>query len=323
MPLIVLEGADGCGKSYLAKALMEKANRPHYVHATYKFKNAMTLYHTAIIKRAIPRINDGQTVILDRWWPSEMAYGKVYRNSHEPIENLRMIHRLGLRYGAVYVLCHRYSQDQQVQEFKRLAGIRSEMYEADDRIGKIHEFYQHLWDVSSRGQEARWLKYNLDTALQNVHYFTYSVNTIVKCAEHYGRTQGQNERTIPHSTGNFCGKYIMVGEKTNPTYHRLDFPWVGYRGSSLAVTTALRELEVPESDFFWTNAQGPGNHAEQLKAFIAFAPQSVKVVAMGDVARKFCEAAGRCDVAMNHPAYLTRFHGQKTLTTTLRKVLDA
>jgi thymidylate kinase len=321
MPLIVLEGADGCGKSYLALELMRQMPKSHYVHATYRFKKAMTLYHTAIIEQNIARLRAGGTVIIDRWWPSEMMYGKVYRNQHEPLENLRMIHRLGLRHGATYVLCHRGSRESQMEEFAKLKAKRVEMYEADARIGFLHDGYQNLWDVSSRGQEARWIKYNVDSAMVRRSYFEFMVKTILECARHYDNMRQQNDIVLKHSTGNFFAKYVMVGERTNPTYHRLDYPWIGFRGSSVSVTQSLKELAVPEHNFFWTNAQGPGNHETELTAFLKSTPRDTKVVAMGEIARKFCENAGRCDIAMNHPAYITRFHSQKSLTTTLGKVL--
>jgi hypothetical protein len=104
--------------------------------------------------------------------------------------------------------------------------------------------------------------------------------------------------------------------------HKLDYPWVGYRGSSFSVTQSLKELGVSEKDFFWTNVEGPLDHRDRLAGFIKSSPRETKIVAMGDVARKFCESVGRCDVAMNHPAYITRFHSQKSLTTTLGKVLE-
>ena len=320
MPLVVLEGVDGSGKTVLAKTLIEMNGGGYYIHATYRHKSKMSLYHMAILKRAIPHLSRGELVIIDRWWPSEYVYGTVYRGQTEPVSNLRILHRLALRYGVTYVLCHRESRESAMTNFAMLKQNRTEMYESDERIGQLHDLYQQLW-AGYADQYSRWSRFNLDRAIADTNYFTYTTGMIMSYAAWYDRLRTRAEEALPHSSGSISGQYLMVGEKVNPTYHSMADPWVGFRGSSLNITDALRQLGKEEHWFLWTNAIGPCHHSEQLRNYLREASFVRKVVAMGDVARKFCEDAGRCDVAIPHPAYLTRFHGFDSLVSVLNKVL--
>lgn len=318
--IIVLDGADVAGKTTLAGALTEKYGG-HYIHATYKFKKCMDLYHLAIIRKAIKLIEeDGKMVVVDRWWPSEMIYGDVYRaGARVSNAGLRILHRLGLRHGVSYVICYR-DRDCVMPAFLKAHSERAEMYAADERMLQVHDGYQALYE-SIQGQQSRWHHYNVDRAIANPHYFTAQLDMIGKCSQFYDYERHFMNELLPHSVGATSFKYLMVGERINPVAHALDYPWIGFKGISLKMAKALGELGVPEHDVCWTNVMlpngKPNGHLNKLLRILRLGP---KVVAMGDLATRFCKDEGRCDYSMPHPSYITRFQGFDSLVNTLGEI---
>lgn len=281
----------------------------------------MSVYHLAVIKNAIRALGQGKLVIVDRWWPSEMVYGKVYRNSHEPIENLRVLHRLGLRYGAVYVLCHRETREQQLRVFEQLKKTRQEMYESDDRIGQLHDEYQKLWEAQQFTQDRRWIYYNVDRASQNDGYIGSLMHRIESDAKLYSMMrEGQDER-LAHSSGCISGTNVMVGEMINPEYKAMFWPWVSFQGCTRSMTRALVDLGRNENHFLWTNIMGPTGHNDQLKRYLTTLPRNRNIVAMGKHAAGICHSLGVTYKAMAHPAYITRFAGYPELVDELSRVI--
>jgi thymidylate kinase len=78
--LYILEGPDCCGKTTLAKKFAQERHA-FYFHstATPKLFSALDDYHKNIIENVHTNQALGFSVILDRFWPSEVAYGKVFR----------------------------------------------------------------------------------------------------------------------------------------------------------------------------------------------------------------------------------------------------
>lgn len=318
--LVILDGTDVAGKTTLANALLDKYGG-YYFHCGYKFKDRMHLYHLAALRWAIKRLDKPGLVVIDRWWPSEMVYGNVYREGRRvPNEGFRILHRLALRHGAIYVICYRDSREKYVEEFARSKCERPELWPADDRVPQIHDGFQYLYE-SIQGQQGRWLRYNLDVSLRNPHYFSAMVDTIGGCAKAYNYHRSVIEDDLPHSVGSPAAEYLLVGERINRQYRSLDYPWIAFQGASYNMARSLGELNVPEHKLLWTNAVLPGGDeneplAKMLKKLAPFR----KVIAMGAEATKFCQDHGRCTYAMPHPAYLTRFNGPESLTRTLGQI---
>lgn len=92
---IALEGLDGVGKSSLARGLAEKLqgkymNTPSASLAEYRAaimdamgddQLARALFYASTVsaqgRRALTEVNNGYTVIMDRYWPSTVAYAKA------------------------------------------------------------------------------------------------------------------------------------------------------------------------------------------------------------------------------------------------------
>lgn len=75
--IYILEGADGTGKSTLANALQEHT-KGHLMHLTFNKHWDMQAYYLAAYNAAI-ELSNYQDVIIDRWIPSEVVYGHVFR----------------------------------------------------------------------------------------------------------------------------------------------------------------------------------------------------------------------------------------------------
>jgi thymidylate kinase len=103
-PIFVLEGPDNSGKSTLAKSLSKKVGGK-IMHATYRFKGRMFEYHLATFRLAL-KAAQHQPVILDRWWPSESAYGNTYREGAEySKEQFAVLQQLAKDYFVSYTYC--------------------------------------------------------------------------------------------------------------------------------------------------------------------------------------------------------------------------
>lgn len=78
--LIILEGPDCCGKTQLSE-YMGRFFDGFVFHCTASKKLFPGLedYHLNIMDNVEFNLELGHTVILDRFWPSEMAYGPLFR----------------------------------------------------------------------------------------------------------------------------------------------------------------------------------------------------------------------------------------------------
>ena len=67
--IYILEGADGTGKTTLARKILDKTNG-HYLHSTYDRYWDIQDYHQQIAESAIS-LDIYQDVVIDRWALSE------------------------------------------------------------------------------------------------------------------------------------------------------------------------------------------------------------------------------------------------------------
>lgn len=75
--IYILEGPDGVGKSTLAAAINERT-KGHILHCTWKKEFNMQKYFRDILSVA-RKLDEYQDVVIDRWAPSELVYGEVFR----------------------------------------------------------------------------------------------------------------------------------------------------------------------------------------------------------------------------------------------------
>lgn len=78
--LIIVEGADCCGKTTLSKAIASLLNASYWhFTSTKKLAQANTDYMMNGLENARDNLELGRHVVFDRFWPSERCYGQVLR----------------------------------------------------------------------------------------------------------------------------------------------------------------------------------------------------------------------------------------------------
>lgn len=137
-PIFVLEGPDNGGKSTLAKNMAKLINAK-IVHSTYRFKGRMMAYHLAQFRKAL-RLANKQPVILDRWWPSEIAYGNTFRSGPEVGFDQQLLIDLGKAYYVSYTYCMPTGWDTYWRWCKERWKQEDEMYQPDEAK------YNWLWE---------------------------------------------------------------------------------------------------------------------------------------------------------------------------------
>lgn len=113
--IIILEGPDNAGKTTLAQALTKSFQALTWrltksfgtmntIHASGKssFHSAMDVYHEEILN--IVEMNGG-TWILDRHWPSEVVYKKIFRPTSCPGYDHKIFMSRIKRHKHLYVIC--------------------------------------------------------------------------------------------------------------------------------------------------------------------------------------------------------------------------
>lgn len=149
-PIFVIEGPDCAGKSTLAGKLAKHTNAK-IIHATYRFKGRMGLYHWAILRKAV-RMAEHSPVILDRWWPSEIAYGNTYRNGPEPGYDWKELRDWGNKLGFSYTWAVPYKWEQFWPFIQKNYHNQDQLFKLDEkRLQNVWYIYKEFaldskWD---------------------------------------------------------------------------------------------------------------------------------------------------------------------------------
>lgn len=143
--IYILEGPDGTGKSTLANALQEKT-KGHLMHLTFNKHWDMKAYYMAAYKAAL-ELSEYQDVIIDRWIPSEIIYGHVFRGG--PSFNTSEIPGFD---KATYIYCW---NDNAVENHLANKKNRAEMF--DDMTHVVAAFDKYI-----ETSPLPWKKYNFN-----------------------------------------------------------------------------------------------------------------------------------------------------------------
>jgi len=117
-------------------------------------------------------------------------------------------------------------------------------------------------------------------------------------------------------------RILFVGDRCNPKYHQLRWPFFDYGNSSLYLAEVLHELEFDENLAMWTNAytrNGEGwlGHAQRLVE-----SRGLKVIALGSEAGLALRRRGIPFTQLHHPQYAKRFlSGTSTFRDELKQAI--
>lgn len=110
------------------------------------------------------------------------------------------------------------------------------------------------------------------------------------------------------------GVTLLVGERpgvarSGELKHRLPFVTFTRSGCALWLTEQLEVAGVPESDLYWINAYDALGIPTSSDFVSALEPNLI--VALGDLAERWCRAAELTHVAVPHPQYWKRFRARE------------
>lgn len=133
--MIIIEGADGTGKTTLGQALAEEL-LGQYFHCSYQKHWDIYNYHRVLLEAA-GKLETGAniTCIIDRWAVSEAVYGTHFRK--EPSYPWRDLMNYALKqYNPTVVYCR--TKDT-VERHQDLIHTRTEMYDNIDGIPELYD----------------------------------------------------------------------------------------------------------------------------------------------------------------------------------------
>jgi len=307
-PVIVLEGADCAGKSTLGEFLRGKWGGA-LIHATYRFPNQMFDYHTALLEKVL-KLREQGPVILDRWWPSELIYADVFRGGSRWPMGGRMLDRVALKHGFIYVGCIPSDDGWHTRVFNERAEAGGEMYTRNEGVADQYKQWHHrmVWRPDYR-------RYDVCTHGQDMSGYA---DILLQAHETVQRDLPPQflDRTYRQIAGNPRSPLVMIlGERSNPKGRHHVWPFFEHAHSSLWVTQAAANAGLKEERICWYNVLPEDGNDRYVVSGLRTVYDIVKphyVLALGRTAQMMCVKAGMMVPehgyrALPHPAYVKRF----------------
>lgn len=330
--IIIIEGADGTGKTTLGKRIVEKT-RGRYLHNRYH-KDVWPFF-AATLRQAAREAWAGKTVVIDRHWPSECVYARVYRGGTVLGPAVRSLHRVLRRFGAAYVIANP-PVAVTVANHARLKGERPEMYSTMEEVAK--KFSQFVAGTGEQGpvdadlveQLARgglrsrpgW--FNFDYRLWDT---PAKLDDLVERVLWYAKvcrdTDWLEVRNPAH--WNLAGHLssqstLVVADRVSDPGACTPWPFFSRHGSTAYLNKTLHQLRIDEDKFCLVNANDP-NPPMGLKALSEICR---RVVALGKTAE---ETLNHLEIPISatarHPQHARRFtYHDRSYADELEAALD-
>jgi hypothetical protein len=268
------------------------------------------------------RESQRRLVVIDRHWVSECIYARVYRGGTAVGADLRALHRVLLRYGALIVVCAP-EPAMVVENHKRMKGARKEMY---DDVEDVANRYWYLWhgsahelapepdyaeQLTSTGGVAgrlNWSFYDFTMNAASKEIFKEEQDRLIEAL--YMAKSGTwfpygSEDRIVDICGNLQkASIVLIGDKSGG--ERPNWPFCHNEGSSSFLNGTLHKLWADEEKIAIINAWGPRGYVGLLHLA---EEGGATVVALGNRAMEACVQYGVIvDFKISHPQFARRFH---------------
>lgn len=270
--IIVIEGADGVGKTTLARYLCKELGA-RYLHAGFDPSWNIFNYHVRILYRAVRMvIKTGKPVVVDRLWLSEAVYAEVFRGGTPWGLQGRLFQRVLGRVGGTYVMCLTNDPTGHRRRMKKLRGERFEMFEDVQKVSELYEKVTYGRDQNFRAKvKPSYLEYlirndgllgkkQLNVVLYDESRWNDLKSVLDEVRDRLTVTSCNfpllDDYKIFNGVGNtVTSKYLLLGDvpNANKANRRFNWPFFEYRNSSLYLTKVLNDLGLPEEKIFIIN----------------------------------------------------------------------
>lgn len=335
--IVVLEGADGTGKTTLARRLVED-HGAFYIHK--RLHADMWRHHTAALRLAV-RYSATRLVVIDRLWISECIYGRTFRQASAYPFTARCVDRTLWRFGALTVICSP-PLDWTITNFKQLKKTRKEMFTSMEEVAQR---YHHLWYGGSRSLHpepdyVEQLTISGGLAFMRPDFALYDVSSPAD-REDEGRAyvegvllprlaelrRHRREKELDPAFHNLAGAIgpdcsLLVGDELGNPDSPVRWPFYANVGSPRYLAKTLHQLGVDETRIALANAHDPG-----FGYVLNLAATRVKrIVALGREAERTLEKhkPHKPIIHVRHPQHARRFtHHDDSYRQELERALCA
>lgn len=147
--IYILEGPDGTGKSTLAEAL-QRETKGHLLHLTFNKDWNMQEYYDSI-DTVLLHLTQYQDVIIDRWIPSEVVYGSVFRGGTK-VDVEGFMNEMAWYKDVKWIYCW---NEKAIENHLKNKEVRKEMF--DDMTDVVNTFEGYI-----AASDLPWIKYNFN-----------------------------------------------------------------------------------------------------------------------------------------------------------------
>lgn len=330
--IIVNEGPDTAGKSHAARHLLAEAQklglRTRYVHQV-KRKNVWA-YHYRLLHLLDRWSRAGDFTVVDRWWPSESAYGRAYRGGSKMTLSARGLDRVAIHLGVTYVKClpplevcvdaHRELRPHRGDE---LAGVR-----------RVWGYYRDWGDALLPSDSMDYMDHCVTRSGSRPDILDYD-RTRPEALEEltwrvfHDTVPARQMKYWPHvCLGGYAGpppgkRALILGEQLNPRKapkRGYGWPFVDDDHCSEYLHEALTLAGLYERDFAWINVRDEGS--EDLLDHMAEDWANVPIVALGGIAQNHARREFNDVRPVPHPSWARRW-GQVPVREYANLLLEA
>ena len=299
--IIILDGPDCCGKTTLQNFLVKEYNALS-MHLTYPAPAPMNMleYQTREMIYAIVQSSLGNLVVVDRHWISEQIYAKVFRGGSPWPMMGRLMHRVWMRYSAVTVLCVPLNLSEIVDRHSK---EKDPKHPYDDENFKELCFQYQMFAAGKEGNPF-FMRYRIEYEGRYMDFFARRV--IGRVLDLQMQQYDADPKDFNLAGHRSEAHTLMVGEALNPKeFHRqymCYYPFFEHANSSLYLAEVLDQINIPEEQLMWTNANDP-RHIKPLYE------DGLKIVTLGSKAGAVVTDLAIPQYNVDHPQYVLRFGG--------------